>query len=160
MAQYEPLLDDELLQTELLKTLDHKSDLIRLKFDEFASAITARIEQFEATIVKLSSIHQSLEELSSFKPALEKLAERTTPRSACIFCTLEENEDSHPSGRCPRFPNTYARTFQVSKMGLCGQCLKPAHDAVCKVMCGVCRQPHNALLCPSKANAFIKKRKF
>ncbi|KAK6026568.1 hypothetical protein OSTOST_07450 [Ostertagia ostertagi] len=94
------------------------------------------------------------------KPALEVLVARSTPRSACIFCTLEENVDSHPSGRCPRYPNTYSRTFQVSKMGLCGQCLKPAHEAACKVMCGICRQPHNALLCPVKANTFTKKRKY
>ncbi|KAK5980220.1 hypothetical protein GCK32_022376, partial [Trichostrongylus colubriformis] len=99
------------------KTLDHKSDPIRLKFDEFASAVTARIEQFEVTTVKLSFSRHLLEELSSFKPALEKLAERTTPRL-----------------HCPRFPNTYARTFQVPKMGLCGQCSKPVYDAVCKVM--------------------------
>ncbi|VDO14757.1 unnamed protein product [Haemonchus placei] len=95
MAQYEPLLDEDHLHTELLKTLDHKSDVIRLKLDEFISTMSARIEQLQATIERLSIIQDSLGDFTKLKPALERLVERTTPRSACIFCTLQENEVSH-----------------------------------------------------------------
>ncbi|VDL85970.1 unnamed protein product [Nippostrongylus brasiliensis] len=30
------------------------------------------------------------------------LLSRTSPKSNCIFCTVEENRDSHYSGRCIR----------------------------------------------------------
>ncbi|VDL78849.1 unnamed protein product [Nippostrongylus brasiliensis] len=163
MATYEPLLDADLLHTELLKTLDHKCDHVHLKLDTFFADIHAKIDNIEASLAKFAAVGVFMEEFNALKPALTAFVERTTPKSACIFCTLAENLDSHPSGRCPRYPGTYARTFQVSKMGLCGQCLKPEHGEDCKVVCGICRQPHNALLCPAKAlhvQKNFKKRKF
>uniref|UniRef100_A0A7I5EDW7 DUF484 family protein n=1 Tax=Haemonchus contortus TaxID=6289 RepID=A0A7I5EDW7_HAECO len=72
MAQYEPLLDENHLYTELLKTLDHKSDVTLLKLDEFVSTMSARIEQLEATNERLFLIQVSLEDFASLKPALER----------------------------------------------------------------------------------------
>ena len=158
MTNFDPLLDTDLLHTELLKTIDSKADVINLKVEQF-SATTERVER---ALQKLSIIEHKLDEFLNIRPALELLIERSTPRSACIFCSIDENVDSHTSGRCPRFPNPYSRTFQVSKMGLCGQCLRPAHERECRVMCGICHQAHNALLCPARAPSApyaSKKRK-
>ncbi|KIH68847.1 hypothetical protein ANCDUO_00814 [Ancylostoma duodenale] len=43
--------------------------------------------------------------LDRIEGALNLLIERSTPKSACVFCSLAENADSHHSGRCPRFPD-------------------------------------------------------
>ncbi|VDP05042.1 unnamed protein product [Heligmosomoides polygyrus] len=145
MTNYETLIDADLLHTELLKTIDKKSDHICLKLVDFVSVIVTRLHMIDKSLKRLSSMPDALQELSTPKPAISALIKRTRQKSACIFCTLEDNLDSHPSGLCPRFSETYARTFQVSKMGLCGLCLKPAHEEEC-LRGSVCRQPYKALL--------------
>ncbi|VDP35368.1 unnamed protein product [Heligmosomoides polygyrus] len=159
MTNYEPLLDADLLHTELLKTIDKKSDHICLKLVDFVSVIVTRLDKIDKSPKRLSSMPDALQELRTLKPAISAFIERTRPKSAYIFCTVKDNLDSHPSGRCTRFSAPYARTFQVLKMGLCGHCSKPAHGEECMVTCNVCRQPHNALLCPGRMGPHPKKNK-
>ncbi|VDP09566.1 unnamed protein product [Heligmosomoides polygyrus] len=112
MTNCEPHLDADLLHTKILKAIDKKSDHICLKLPDFVSVIVTRPDKIDK--------------------ALKRLPAR--PKSACILCTLEDILDHHTSGRCPRLSGTYARTFQISKMGLCGQCLKSAHEEECMVL--------------------------
>ncbi|VDP09922.1 unnamed protein product [Heligmosomoides polygyrus] len=141
---------------ELLKTIEKKSDHICLKLVDFISVIVNRLDKIDKSLKRLSSIPDALQELSMVKPAIFALIERTRPKQACIFCTLEDSLDSHTSGRCPQFSGTYARMLQVSKMGLCRQRLMPAYEEECMVRCSVCRQPHNTLLCQERMRPIRK----
>lgn len=55
--------------------------------------------------------------------ALKILVNRSTPTLSCVFCSIGENTDMRSSGRCPRFPDSVARAFQASKIGLCQRCI-------------------------------------
>ncbi|KAL6743574.1 hypothetical protein Aduo_016596 [Ancylostoma duodenale] len=76
---------------------------------------------------------------------VEELASSTTARMAHLDSRLEATMSALPN-------------FQF---GLCGKCLRLAHQGDCGVMCGLCRQGHNSLLCPSKGTPYhmAKKRK-
>ncbi|KIH64016.1 hypothetical protein ANCDUO_05676 [Ancylostoma duodenale] len=113
------LLDTEELPTELLKTVDHKYklDVLHLKFEEFASTVTARLENQLTS--RLDAIHNTLAVFQNLDTIHTHLMERTTPKSQCVFCPLEDNIDLHHSARCPRFLKSYSRTFEASRIGLC-----------------------------------------
>ncbi|EYC19965.1 hypothetical protein Y032_0023g804 [Ancylostoma ceylanicum] len=62
---------------------------------------------------------------------LETILERTAPKSNCVFCEVDENRDSHHSGRCSRYPDPVSRTAQATRLGLCLRCLKGLHRDEC-----------------------------
>ncbi|KAL6738101.1 hypothetical protein Aduo_011687 [Ancylostoma duodenale] len=121
MTTFDPLLDTEELHTELLKIINSKLDVLNLKVEELTSSTTARMSHLDS---RLKATINALPNFRQLDEILFQLLERTAPKSACVFSTIAENADSHPSGRCPRFSGTYARTLQASKLGLCGKCLK------------------------------------
>ncbi|VDL86102.1 unnamed protein product [Nippostrongylus brasiliensis] len=117
MATYEPLLDADLLHTELLKTLDHKCDHVHLKLDKFFADIHAKIDNIEASLAKFAAVGVFMEEFNALKPALTAFVERTTPKSACIFCTLAENLDSHPAAAALDIPVRMPARSRCRKWG-------------------------------------------
>lgn len=86
-------------------------------------------------------------ELKHLHAALQVILVRTAPCSSCAFCTVEENRDTHLTGRCTRYPDTVARTAQASRRRLCLRCLKDEHSDDCGVRCGNCGLDHNSILC-------------
>ncbi|KAK5984922.1 hypothetical protein GCK32_000992 [Trichostrongylus colubriformis] len=93
---------------------------------------------------------------------IDIILERTAPKSNCVFCSIEDNNDSHPTGRCCRFRDAVSRAVQAANLRLCNRCLQPRHANNCGVVCSYCSQDHNVLLCPHKyssASSSFKRRK-
>ncbi|VDL66139.1 unnamed protein product [Nippostrongylus brasiliensis] len=101
---------------------------------------------------RLDALHQ---ELASHRTALmgsvDEILLRTAPKSNCLFCSVEDNKDSHPTGRCCRFPDPVSRAVQASTLRLCNKCLQRIHPDDCGIRCSFCGREHNVLLCPEKA---------
>ena len=57
--------------------------------------------------------------LHKIETACEELLNRTAPRSACAFCSVQENKDAHNSVRCSRFPDPVSRVVRAAKLALC-----------------------------------------
>ncbi|EYC12706.1 hypothetical protein Y032_0046g1377 [Ancylostoma ceylanicum] len=97
---------------------------------------------------RLDAIDRRLDSIDNrLDAALETILERTAPKSECAFCGVDENRDSHHTGRCSRFKDPVSRTAQAAKLQLCLCCLKPTHEDQCDVKCGACGLDHNVLLC-------------
>ncbi|KIH45386.1 hypothetical protein ANCDUO_24573 [Ancylostoma duodenale] len=137
---------------------------ISLKLDD----IIPRVQRLEAILPRMESLDNVGPELQQLRLDNELLLQHTgtimahtAPKSNCVFCSVEENRDSHYSSRCCKFADSVTRTVQASKLGLCLKCLKPSHGDDCKVACAGCGLGHNQLLCISKrphANANNNKR--
>ncbi|RCN24206.1 hypothetical protein ANCCAN_30103 [Ancylostoma caninum] len=84
----------------------------------------------------------------AFKRRFDTLLKRTEPKSNCAFCTYNDNKDSHPTGRCCRFPDAVSRAVQAASLNLCQKCLQQRH---CGISCTFCGRDHNVLLCPNKS---------
>ncbi|CAJ0607755.1 unnamed protein product [Cylicocyclus nassatus] len=110
------------------------------------------VEQRQSPIVQaLMAIDTKLDTILNLFAALDarqhRLEAANQPRtSSCVFCP--EGEGSHPSGRCPKYPDPVSRAVQASRLGLCDRCLRKSHDEPCDTSCNHCRKPHNTLLCP------------
>ncbi|VDP07335.1 unnamed protein product [Heligmosomoides polygyrus] len=139
-----------------------------LHFEPLAEAVRDLKEQLNSFAITFASkIDAVADGLARQTEALNKkmdlLLERTQPRSNCIFCTINDNKDCHPTGRCCRYPDAVSRAVQANNLGLCNRCLQPRHSEDCGILCTYCGREHNVLLCPSKlsqANASLKRRKF
>ncbi|CAJ0594562.1 unnamed protein product [Cylicocyclus nassatus] len=113
------------------------------------------VEQRQSPIVQaLMAIDTKLDTILNLFAALDarqhRLEAANQPRtSSCVFCP--EGEASHPSGRCPKYPDPVSRAVQASRLGLCDRCLRRSHDEPCDASCNHCRKPHNTLLCPIEA---------
>ncbi|PIO59175.1 hypothetical protein TELCIR_19370 [Teladorsagia circumcincta] len=81
---------------------------------------------------RLEAIDAALSKLGAIEAACQTNMERTTPKSTCSFCTLDENRDSHYTSRCSRYPDPVSRTAQAAKLQLCLKCLKPGHEDACE----------------------------
>ncbi|WKY05572.1 hypothetical protein Q1695_006069 [Nippostrongylus brasiliensis] len=95
-------------------------------------------------------LHAITPMLEALDNKLNIILERTAPKSSCVLCTVEENRDNQWTRRCTRYADPVARTAQASRLHLCLACLKPEHEDVCGVNCGVCGLGHNTLLCTGK----------
>ncbi|KAK6031955.1 hypothetical protein OSTOST_01876 [Ostertagia ostertagi] len=112
---------------------------------DLMSAIQGLQQQMESTF------HHVAARLQNLEGAVKELLERSTPRSSCLFCPLPDNRDGHTTSRCNKYPDAVAKSMQVARLGLCGRCLKPAHDDDdCGVQCAACGRPHNVLLCANR----------
>ncbi|CAJ0596963.1 unnamed protein product [Cylicocyclus nassatus] len=69
---------------------------------------------------------------------LEVMVERTNLRSNCVFCTVADNRDQHPTGRCCKYPDAVARAVQAAALELCERCLQSKHRDECGVTCPAC----------------------
>ncbi|CAJ0605089.1 unnamed protein product [Cylicocyclus nassatus] len=108
----------------------------------------------------MQAVQATSERWSIIHHQLTIMVERTTPRSNCMFCTVEDNKDQHPTGRCCKFPDAVSRAVQASALGLCERCLQPKHHEDCGVTCPICGRLHNVLLCPNRGqNGPFKRRK-
>ncbi|EYC45671.1 hypothetical protein Y032_0420g1141 [Ancylostoma ceylanicum] len=90
----------------------------------------------------ISLLHHLLLRLETLGNACQILLERTEPKSNCVFCPVDENRDSHPSGRCLRYADPVSRTSRLTTLGFCLRC-KPRHDDDCVVNCINCGLVHN-----------------
>ncbi|XGW05416.1 hypothetical protein V3C99_016069, partial [Haemonchus contortus] len=99
----------------------------------------------------MAALEHVVGRLHTLEAAVNELLKRSEPRSSCIFCPVADNRDGHNTSRCNRFPDAVAKSMQVARLGLCGRCLKPAHDDEdCGVQCAACGRPHNVLLCANR----------
>ncbi|VDL84881.1 unnamed protein product, partial [Nippostrongylus brasiliensis] len=65
------------------------------------STIVSAMQQLSATMQLVLPRLQYLQTTSDIlMERTSVLLSRSAPRSNCIFCTVEENRDSHYSGRC------------------------------------------------------------
>uniref|UniRef100_A0A7I4XXP8 Uncharacterized protein n=1 Tax=Haemonchus contortus TaxID=6289 RepID=A0A7I4XXP8_HAECO len=109
----------------------------------FAMSINAKLDAIAETLTRQADI---------FNQKLDQLMERTKPKSSCLFCSIDDNKDNHPTGRCCRFPDPVSRAAQAANLQLCNRCLQPRHPGDCGVQCTYCGRDHNALLCPSRSS--------
>ncbi|KAK5971545.1 hypothetical protein GCK32_018833 [Trichostrongylus colubriformis] len=113
--------------------------------------LSASIQQIVPRLEYLQTTNDILMERTSV------LLARTAPKSNCTLCAVEENRDSHFSGRCQKYADPVSRTIQASKLNLCLRCLKPSHGDDCMVTCGGCGLGHNQLLCHKGRPAMSKR---
>ncbi|KIH63990.1 hypothetical protein ANCDUO_05703 [Ancylostoma duodenale] len=137
-------------------SLSNSSDLLQAMEDldmPEQSTVISLLRQISSRLERLELDNELLLERTGLTVT------RTAPKSNCVFCSVEENKDSHYSSRCCTFADPVFRTVQASKLGLCLKCLKPSHgEDDCKVVCGGCGLGHNQLLCHSKRPYFPNKR--
>ncbi|KAK6015070.1 hypothetical protein OSTOST_19513 [Ostertagia ostertagi] len=120
----------------------------------FVMSVDAKME----ALVDLVNRHNNV-----VNQKLDLIMERTKPHSSCVFCSIEDNRDNHPTGRCCRFPDAVSRAIQVTNLRLCNRCLQPKHNEDCGILCTFCGKEHNVLICPGKASlgtSSYKRRKF
>ncbi|VDP22757.1 unnamed protein product [Heligmosomoides polygyrus] len=116
--------------------------------DAAISAVLKAVKELNKSVQLISSRLQYLQTaMDTVMERTEVVLTRTAPKSNCIFCTVEENRDSHYSGRCMKYADPVSRTVQASKLNLCLKCLKPSHGDDCQVKCASCGLGHNQLLC-------------
>ncbi|EYC13489.1 hypothetical protein Y032_0043g742 [Ancylostoma ceylanicum] len=115
MATFDPLLDTEELHTELLKTIDSKLDVLNLKVEELAASTTARLAHLDS---RLEATISCLPNFRHLDEILSQLLKRTAPKSACVFCSIEENVDSHQRqvSAVSRHALTYVPGLKASTM--------------------------------------------
>ncbi|EYB80848.1 hypothetical protein Y032_0398g720 [Ancylostoma ceylanicum] len=147
----------------IMSMAEFNKALDSMEQEESTSSVAVAFRTLDSRLESLMNVcFATSGRLDRIEGALNLLIERSTPKSACVFCSLAENADSHHSGRCPRFPDPVSRAVQASKLGLCERCLKPSHPNDCGIACQYCRMPHNSLLCPSRSFHYAstsKKRK-
>ncbi|VDP43720.1 unnamed protein product [Heligmosomoides polygyrus] len=122
-------------------------------------AVAAQVSEAVTILREMVPRIATMERASkTMERALNTLLDRSTPKSSCVFCPVDENRDNHFSGRCSRFADTVARTAQASRLRLCLCCLMPEHMDDCRVKCGNCGLDHNVLLCTRKKPSHPMKR--
>ena len=133
------------------------------KLDQKIENLTTEVLNSGQALANLTDKLQSVEGQCA---AMAAMAGRNVPKNQCVFCSNEQNNNGHTSGRCQQYPDVVARALRVAELALCKLCLKPTHNHECHFKCNICQAEHNTLLCPNKGAAYshrpypIKKRKF
>ncbi|XGW22653.1 hypothetical protein V3C99_005120 [Haemonchus contortus] len=141
---------------------------VAIHIEPLSDAIKELKEQLTVFVMSFDAKMEALVDLVSrqnniIDKKLDLIMERTKPHSSCVFCSVEENRDNHPTGRCCRFPDAVSRAIQVTNLQLCNRCLQPKHSEDCGILCTFCGKEHNVLICPGKASlgtSSFKRRKF
>ncbi|CAJ0595289.1 unnamed protein product [Cylicocyclus nassatus] len=87
-----------------------KDSLKEIKDDATAAAL--------ATQSRIDALSDMLKDhIQGMEQKIAVILERTKPRSMCVFCTYEDNKDSHPTGRSVTVSsyedmNRYDKRFQ------------------------------------------------
>ncbi|EYB92010.1 hypothetical protein Y032_0199g1666 [Ancylostoma ceylanicum] len=140
---------------------------VAIHLEPMAEAIKELKEKIEFCLLSLNAKVDGIAQLTNerwhcVQQILDVLLERTKPRSNCVFCTVEDNKDQHPTGRCCKYPDAVSRAVQAAALGLCERCLQPKHVEDCGVSCPICTRNHNVLLCPNRGTQAVpmyKRRK-
>ncbi|EYC39968.1 hypothetical protein Y032_0635g925 [Ancylostoma ceylanicum] len=140
---------------------------VAIHLEPMAEAIKELKEKTEFCLLSLNAKVDGIAQLTNerwhcVQQILDLLLERTKPRSNCVFCTVEDNKDQHPTGRCCKYPDAVSRAVQAAALGLCERCLQPKHVEDCGVSCPICTRNHNVLLCPNRGTQAVpmyKRRK-
>ncbi|VDL67380.1 unnamed protein product [Nippostrongylus brasiliensis] len=139
---------------------------LAVHIEPLSDAIKELNEQLTAfamtTNAKLDAVADILNrQQDSLNQKLTALIQQTTPHSSCLFCSVEDNRDNHPTGRCYRFPDAVSRAVQAANLQLCNRCLQKKHQEDCGICCTYCGKDRNVLICPIKASgaSSFKRRK-
>lgn len=68
---------------------------------ELKQQITAFSMAFDAKVDAL--IDMVNRQADNMNRKMDLVIERTKPKPSCVFCCVEDNKDSHPTGRCCRY---------------------------------------------------------
>ncbi|KAK6031499.1 hypothetical protein OSTOST_02343 [Ostertagia ostertagi] len=138
-----------------LEPINSSLSRLREDFNLFTTDVRSNLENLGALFHRIEYL------CNNIQSAVNILLERSTPRSNCTFCPIEDNKDNHPTGRCHKYPNPVARAIRASALRLCHKCLQPIHQEDCGTSCASCGNDHNTLLCPNKPqHGPPRKRKF
>ncbi|VDP19773.1 unnamed protein product [Heligmosomoides polygyrus] len=107
--------------------------------DAAISAVLKAVKELNKSVQLISSrLHYLQTAMDTVLDRTDVVLTRTAPKSNCIFCTVEENRDSHHS--CMKYADLVSRTVQALRLNLCLKCLKPSHGGDCQFV--IFNKPH------------------